>query len=306
MTILRRFSRSLAVLNISTAVLAASLNVQIPSIASFTPSSGTFELSSHVQIVVDSHYANYGTPSLLDYARTFRSDLMEVVPYISIAPLSVSPTAPGAGPDIPAVYLTLDPSLKYELYNGDSTDEGYNFEVASGSYIIKASAPIGVWWGTRTLLQQAAVQLAQGVESISIPAGEGSDSPGWEVRGFMLDAGRHWFETSFLGKHYLVPRPNFWTATPLTAVSCRRFVCVCIVLQTQRIPPARIRQPLESRLPLRRRQRRLEESLRSPALPAARKLPDRGPRPQEERKLAERRLPRNAEQMCPARRDHHP
>ncbi|KZT58226.1 glycoside hydrolase family 20 protein, partial [Calocera cornea HHB12733] len=31
-----------------------------------------------------------------------------------------------------------------------------------------------------------------------LPAGSGWDAPGWEVRGFMLDAGRHWFETSFL------------------------------------------------------------------------------------------------------------
>ncbi|KAK6997302.1 glycoside hydrolase, partial [Favolaschia claudopus] len=50
---------------------------------------------------------------------------------------------------------------------------------------------------TRTLLQQVAL-TAGSPNGISLAAGFGSDTPGWEVRGFMLDAGRHWYQPSFL------------------------------------------------------------------------------------------------------------
>ncbi|KZT01175.1 glycoside hydrolase family 20 protein [Laetiporus sulphureus 93-53] len=46
------------------------------------------------------------------------------------------------------------------------------------------------------MLQQVA--LASNDGTIAIPTGSGTDSPGWEIRGFMLDAGRHWFDTQFL------------------------------------------------------------------------------------------------------------
>ncbi len=182
--------------------LGSGLEPQIPSVASFTPSHGAFELSSVVQIVVDSKHASHGTPSLLDFANTFRDDLKDVVSYLGIVPVSLSPNIPGITLGIPTIYLTLDTSSKYNLYNGEPTDEGYNLVVTPSSVTIKSSAPLGVWWGTRTLLQQAALQLSKGVPSVSFPAGNISDSPGWEVRGFMLDAGRHWYETAFLSKLY--------------------------------------------------------------------------------------------------------
>ncbi|KAH9854338.1 glycoside hydrolase [Lenzites betulinus] len=178
--------------------LGGSLEPQIPSITSFAPSHGSFALSSAVQIVVDSKHASHGSPSLLDFARTFRDDLRDVVPHSGLAPVLLSSVGPSAASGTPTIYLTLDVSLNYTLYNGQPTDEGYDIQVAQGSVTVKSSAPRGVWWGTRTLLQQAAVQLARGAKTVSFPAGSISDSPGWEVRGFMLDAGRHWFETSFL------------------------------------------------------------------------------------------------------------
>ena len=185
-------------------VLAASLAPQIPSIASFNPSNGTFELSPTVQIVVDRRYAHQGTPSLLEFAQTFQADLKEVISYVGDPPLWLSSTAPDDTHGISTIYITLDPTLEHKLYNGESTDEGYDFDIGPSLYLIKASAPIGVWWGTRTLLQQAALQLAAGGGTVRFPTGAGSDSPGWEVRGFMLDAGRHWFDTSFLGRYLLV------------------------------------------------------------------------------------------------------
>ncbi|KAI0800476.1 glycoside hydrolase [Fomes fomentarius] len=177
-------------------VRASPLEPQIPSVASFTSSSGTFIISSTVNIVVDSQYASHGSPSLLDFAKAFREDLADVIPFIRVAPISLSSTIPSANS---AIYLALDPSLSYELYNGRATNEGYDIEVTPKSFTIKGIAPIGVWWGTRTFLQQAAIKLNNGDKELSFPAGVGSDSPGWEIRGFMLDAGRHWFDTSFLG-----------------------------------------------------------------------------------------------------------
>ncbi|TFK88899.1 glycoside hydrolase family 20 protein [Polyporus arcularius HHB13444] len=180
-------------------VWGAVLEPQIPSVASFTPSSGTFKLSPSVRIVVEAKYAKLCSPSLLEYASTFRADLEDTLSYAALAPIELSSVVPDSLSAIPTIYLSLDPSLEYKLYNGRSTDEGYNFQVSPNAYIIKGSAPLGVWWGTRTFLQQAAVQLGGGAKTVSFPAGKGSDSPGWEVRGFMLDAGRHWFDTSFLG-----------------------------------------------------------------------------------------------------------
>ncbi|KAI0778918.1 glycoside hydrolase [Trametes elegans] len=176
----------------------STLRPQIPSVASFVPSNGSFQLSSTVQIVVDSKHATRGSPSLLGFASTFRRDLRDIVPLVGLAPVLLSPVVPDSSLQIPTIYLTLNTTLRHTLYNGKPTDEGYDIHITKDTYTIVGSAPLGVWWGTRTLLQQAAVQLAQGEGSVSFPAGALSDSPGWEVRGFMLDAGRHWFEASFL------------------------------------------------------------------------------------------------------------
>ncbi|KAI0756176.1 glycoside hydrolase [Daedaleopsis nitida] len=180
-------------------VWASVLEPQVPSVAYFAPSHGVFELSPLVQIIVDSKFAGQGNPSLLDFAKTFQEDLQQVVPSTGIAPISISRVVPAFTFGLPTIYLSLKPDAEYKLYNGQSTNEGYNFEITPTSYTITSSAPVGVWWGTRTLLQQAAVKLHSGAKTVVFPAGSGSDSPGWEVRGFMLDAGRHWFDTSFLG-----------------------------------------------------------------------------------------------------------
>ncbi|KAI9066518.1 glycoside hydrolase family 20 protein [Trametes sanguinea] len=191
--------RLLFVLTACSGALAGGLEPQIPSVATFTPASGAFELPPILQIVVDSKYAAHGSPSLLDFADTFRDDLQDVVPYVILAPVLESPFVPGITFGIPTIYLTLDTSHEYKLFNGKATDEGYDIHISKSSVTISGSAPLGVWWGTRTLLQQAALQLGQGKKTVSFPAGSISDTPGWEVRGFMLDAGRHWFEASFIG-----------------------------------------------------------------------------------------------------------
>ena len=68
--------------------------------------------------------------------------------------------------------------------------EGYAIKITDR---IALSAPeaVGVYWGTRTLLQMAE-------QNLSLPKGEIRDFPDYEIRGFMIDCGR-----KFIPMHYL-------------------------------------------------------------------------------------------------------
>ncbi|KAK7046675.1 glycoside hydrolase [Favolaschia claudopus] len=165
------------------AVLSVSAGFQplIPSVASFTASDEQqpFVLSSATQIIVDSAFHTSGSPSLESFAQTFRDDLVSITGFTSLSSVQVG-------------NLSASPPSRCP------TEEGYDFEISSQSYVIKGSGSLEAWWGTRTLLQQVAL-TAGSPNGISLAAGFGSDTPGWEVRGFMLDAGRHWYQPSFLG-----------------------------------------------------------------------------------------------------------
>ncbi|KAJ7096698.1 glycoside hydrolase [Mycena belliarum] len=176
---------------------AASLHPQIPSVASFVNSGAPgFVLSTSTQVAVDSAFQSSGSPSLMSYAQTFRDDLISMTGFTvpEVKSLSMEDSASPS-----TIFMTLG-ATNHSYFNGEATEEGYDFTISSQSYIIKGSGANGAWWGTRTLLQQAAMSsVGSGSNgSITIPAGSGSDTPGWEIRGFMIDAARHWFEPSFL------------------------------------------------------------------------------------------------------------
>ncbi|KAJ7637121.1 glycoside hydrolase [Roridomyces roridus] len=175
----------------------ATIHPQIPSLASFTESNAPgFLFSTSARIVVDSNHQESGAPgpSLLSYAETFRQDLIWLTGFTSVP--EVTTGSDGAVSASPSIFLTLGAS-NHTYFNGVPTQEGYDFLINEKAYIIKGSGALGVWWGTRSLLQQLALNCAAN-GSCTIPAGSGSDAPGWEVRGFMLDAARHWFELPFL------------------------------------------------------------------------------------------------------------
>lgn len=194
-----------SLLALSIQVFSIGLQPQIPSVASFTADEEqrSFVLTPQVKIVVDARFECVGSPSLIDYAKTFRKDLISITGLNRIFEVAVinATSTSFAGPE-PTIFLTLGASpTNHTLFNGLPTGEGCEFDISSTLYSIVGVEPIGAWWCTRTLLQQV-VMLSNGTDlpsSIAIPAGSGSDTPGWAVRGFMLDAGRHWFESGFLG-----------------------------------------------------------------------------------------------------------
>ncbi|KAJ7755380.1 glycoside hydrolase [Mycena maculata] len=172
---------------------ATAIHPQIPSVASFIDADGPgFVLSASTQVIVDSKFQDSGAPSLLNYAQTFREDLVALTGFNSVPEVKT-----GSIGDSGAIFMTLG-ATNHTYFSGVATDEGYDFEISAQSYIIKGSGAIGAWWGTRSLLQQVVMNSVASHGSIAIPAGSGSDTPGWEVRGFMLDAARHWFELPFL------------------------------------------------------------------------------------------------------------
>lgn len=89
--------------------------------------------------------------------------------------------------------MTIDKEGKYEDAAGRSTSEGYKLSTTADGVTIAGASPLGAWWGTRSLLQQAVLD-----DDHHIPAGSGSDAPGWSTRGMMLDCGRHFYPKEFL------------------------------------------------------------------------------------------------------------
>jgi len=201
------FLRLLGTILLAVGDHATVLHPQIPSVQSFYPDEPgqLFILSPETRIFVDETYASDGGsrsngPTLLDFAETFRSDLIHLTSFM-FPPVQVTPFSQIHIDDgVSVIVLTLSPSINHTLHSGALTPEAYDFLISNSSYIISGSRSIGAWWGTRTLLQQLALSEKGFNGTYTIPTGNGTDSPGWEVRGFMLDAGRHWYTTEFLGK----------------------------------------------------------------------------------------------------------
>lgn len=77
--------------------------------------------------------------------------------------------------------------------SGIPTEEGYELQNGNGKAIITGSGARGMWWGTRTLLQEFMLS-----NWTSIPVNTFRDAPAYETRGFMLDAGRKWYSPTLL------------------------------------------------------------------------------------------------------------
>lgn len=97
-----------------------------------------------------------------------------------------------------AIVLTLDKTAnKYLDAAGRPTSEGYTLTTNSSGIFIEGASPLGAWWGTRTVLQQATLKDVDTTVA-GVPYGTGQDAPGWATRGMMLDGGRAYYTPSFI------------------------------------------------------------------------------------------------------------
>lgn len=177
--------------------------VGIPTVPfSKSSSGGYFELRNVGAILVDSTFANTTDtrgatlipPTLYDFASTFADDLNSYL---------VGQKEQERGNNIEVklglqaknsqnIHLTIGNSSDFLDAAGRETSEGYSLSVTPSAITITGASPLGVWWGTRSVLQQAALNNGK------LAVGSGTDSPGWGIRGAMLDAGRHYYPPSFL------------------------------------------------------------------------------------------------------------
>jgi len=131
-------------------------------------------------------------PTGLQFAQTFIGDLNEASGRQWT--LQVGKAPPSATGIIVLEELDADPkSPSFSYENGEPTEEAYELETAHGRAVIRGTGARGMWWGTRTLLQQLIISNWS-----SLPASRITDSPAYATRGFMLDAGRKWYAPSFL------------------------------------------------------------------------------------------------------------
>ncbi|KAK4071076.1 CAZyme family GH20 [Trichoderma aggressivum f. europaeum] len=177
------------------ASLARAQLLGIPTVPFNITSDRTYDLRNVHTIVVDLAHSTTRDqdgltlipPTLWEFAETFRDDLAG----IGINTILL----PGLKPISNAIYLTLD-SDKSQFVNaaGNKTSEGYRLSVTSSGVTVSGASPLGAWWGTRTVLQQALINNKK------MKLGTGVDSPGWPERGMMLDVGRHYYPADFLAE----------------------------------------------------------------------------------------------------------
>lgn len=176
--------------------------VGIPTVPfSKSSSGGYFELHNVGAILVDSSFANAtdtrGTtlipPTLYDFATTFADDLNSYrLGQKEQKKGSIEVKVGSQTQNSQNIHLTIGNSSDFLDAAGRETSEGYSLSVTPSAITITGASPLGVWWGTRSILQQAALNNGK------LAVGSGTDSPGWGIRGAMLDAGRHYYPASFL------------------------------------------------------------------------------------------------------------
>ena len=152
----------------------------LPSVPFSPTANASLHVSTLTKIIVDSKYAQSRDtegetlipPSLEDFAKTFGEDLATFDWDLLVKTGTVQ--------EPNSIFLTLGNNDEYINDAGQKTSEGYTFNVKTNGIVISGASPLGVWWGTRTIIQQ--LLLGTG----SIPVGNGVDRPSWATRGLMV------------------------------------------------------------------------------------------------------------------------
>lgn len=189
-----------------------------------------YSLTQLAEIIVDSRYRDSVDsdsqtlipPTLQSFATTFSADLA------SSLGLHI-PVHSGNRATKNSIFLTLVSDSKKSIFKdaaGRPTSEGYSLTVTKDGVTLTGASPLGVWWGTRTILQQAVIG------DLDIPVGSGTDAPGWGVRGVMVCV------------HMRLNRrnhsPSFEVGCGSTLLSAKfldRNVFLSILLQTKHFSP---------------------------------------------------------------------
>lgn len=153
-------------------------------------SSKTIYIQNDLASATDTDGLTLIPPSGHEFASLFQKDLIQLTGHdwtlerVDTLPSSDSGILLGS-------FANDTSSVTYE--NGKSTSEGYELEITPSGAIISGTGARGMWWGTRTLLQQILVSNG------SVPVTEALvDAPAYATRGLMLDAGRKWYSAEFL------------------------------------------------------------------------------------------------------------
>jgi hexosaminidase len=174
----------------------------------FTDSGDYFKLSSLSGITVDTkHCEDTDTnghtlipPTLLEFANTFASDLETTGCHAKVN------TGLEAGHG--DIFVTIGNNSEFVDAAGRWTAEAYSLNVSTEGITITGASPLGAWWATRSILQQAALNNG------SVPTGYGVDAPGWGTRGIMVRSipitkprrqKRYWHRQLDCGRHYYPP-----------------------------------------------------------------------------------------------------
>lgn len=168
----------IALLLLGSSLAAADL-LGIPTVP-FKETGEYLSLSSLGKIVVDTaHCEDTDTnghtlipPTLLEFASTFASDLKDTGCHAT--------AATGDAASHGDIYMTIGNSSEFVDAAGRWTSEAYSLNISSTGITIVGASPLGAWWGTRSVLQQAALHNG------TVPTGYGVDAPGWGTRGVMV------------------------------------------------------------------------------------------------------------------------
>lgn len=152
--------------------------------------SRTIYIANSFADVADAEGLSLIPPTAFQFAETFREDLSSwnaanwTLQRVDSFPTNASGILLGP-------FKGSDDEVTYE--NGATTEEGYEIEVTNRTVYIGGKGARGMFWGTRTLMQQALI-----ANGSSLPAGRTVDAPAYATRGYMLDAGRKWYTPEFL------------------------------------------------------------------------------------------------------------
>ncbi|KAJ2988136.1 hypothetical protein NUW58_g4133 [Xylaria curta] len=155
---------------------------------------GTYSLSDIKSIIVDAEYADWTDkngetmvpPSLREFGRAFGANLYDIWGLENLSQPVVSAPQPDS------VFLTISENASHQYASGEASSEGYTLEVTTSGITIRGASPLGVWWGTRSLLHLAILGERE------LPLGKSVDSPAWKTRGMLLDVARRYYPPQFI------------------------------------------------------------------------------------------------------------